>query len=177
MLTELINDRKREKVEVRDSDGTPITTLAPRETFLIETDDASAVFAPFSEVRFVDEPPYARLTPRPDFTPPQYKYPCTFILRSGKAGIEYVALRDRPLCLMRGLPVTVDLAPLDKYVLYNLVEVGVPVLKRRASPTHDGIIEVYWELEERCQNRPMDEIERIQQEIEALAPPQEVQNV
>jgi hypothetical protein len=167
MRTELINDRKREKVEVRDSDGTPITTLNPRERFLIETDDPKAIFAPYSEVRFLDEPPYARLTPHPDFTPPQYKYPCTFVLRVGKAWTEYVALLNRPLSLMRGLPVTVNLDLMDRYVLYNLVEVGVPVLKRRASPTHDGIVEVYWELEERCQNRPLAEVELIKAEIAA----------
>jgi hypothetical protein len=169
MRTELINDRKKDAVTIRESDGTPIVTLEPRDTDLIETDDPATTLAPYSEVQFIDEPPYAQLTPRPNFTPPQYKYPCTFILRAGKEWVEYVALRDRPLCLMRGVPVTVGLDLLDRYVLYNLVEVGVPALKRRASEKHDGIVEVYWQLEERCQNRPLEEVELIKNEIEAVA--------
>jgi len=177
MLTELINDRKREAVLVRDMDGTPLTTLNPHERFLIETDDASALFAPYSEIRFLDDPPFARLTPRANFTPPQYKYPCTFVLRTGKAWTEWIALRDKPLCLMRGVPITVGLDLLDKYVLNNLVEVGIPVLHRRASAVHDGIVEVYWELEERCQSRPLDEVELIKNEIEVLAATEEASNV
>jgi len=168
MLTKLVNERKQD-VLVRESDGTPVIDLAPGEKYEVETDNPSAVLAPFSEVRFVDKEPYAYLTPRPDFQPPKRQHPCTFLLVKGQYPTEFAALKSGPLCLMRGVPVTADLALDDNYITYNRVEIGIPVMRRRASVVHDGLVVVEWDFEERCSNRPVEELERIQSGLEELA--------
>ncbi|MEN6560962.1 MAG: hypothetical protein ABFD52_09325 [Acidobacteriota bacterium] len=164
LITKLINDRRRDDVLVREADSTPIVTLGPGGRDEVATEDPYAVLAPFSEVRFLDEAPYANCTPRPDFQPPHRKRPCLFLLTKGRGWVE----RLGPLTLMRGVPVTVDLSLDDQYIMFNRVELGVPVMKRFASEQHDGLVMVRWDFEERCSSRPIEELEAIQRELEAL---------
>jgi hypothetical protein len=173
MRTLLINDKRKTPVEVKELDGTVVRTLEPQESFVVETDDPTALLYPFQEVRFVDGPPFAYVKYRPDYEPPKYAYPCTFLCVGGQYPVGYVNLHDRPICLMRGVPTLVGLSLLDSYVVYDSVRVGVPVLRRRPSEKFDGIVSVHWELTEEPHSRSQEELEKIQAAIERLGTKEE----
>jgi hypothetical protein len=164
--TQLVNQSKREVV-IFEAEGTPLITMGPASKYSLLTDDPKATFARFAEVVFFDRPPWAQCSIRPGWVEPKRKWPTEFILIDGKRSPEYRSLTDRPtLCLMRGVPVIVDLSLLDQYVTYSKIEVSVETRRRIKSSEVDGIVDFEWTWEDVKHTRSLDEVLAIQREIE-----------
>lgn len=169
MRTTIRNERRR-PVVVLEADGTPIHTLEPGASHVLETDSNAALFAPYDSVVFVDQPGWVKLSPRADFSPPVRTHPTTFILIDGPLDNYEVPLYGQhSLILMRGVPAVADLHLLDPLVIYERVELGRKVMRRFPSDWIDGMVAYEWVEEPTKVPRPLADIQAIQREIEALA--------
>ncbi len=168
-VTVLKNSRSK-PVNVHEHTGELLFTLPPGAECSVETDQPTATFARWAEVQFIDEEPFAKLTPRSGFKEPDRgPYVTEFLCLKGFHDPEYRSVGLATICLMRGVPVRVAQDVVDPYVTAERIVIKPVLHERPADPPFGGYVQGEWVIEDIVTNRDEKELAAIAKALDEIA--------